>query len=262
MMYPLVRELAAAEAPVRVPVAVTCRVLGFSRQAYYRWQQEPVTRRDWDDAHLTNAALAVHVQEPELGYRLIADQLRGDGHQASDNRVARLCSQQSIRAAHSRQRGTSRKPGPPVHDDLVGRDFTAGQPDATWLTDITEHPTDEGTLYLCAVKDCWNSRIVGYAIRPRMTAELASSALRNAIARRSPAGTIVHSDRGSQFRSGSFLTALDDAGLIGSMGRVGACGEVSSPGESHPQALSEPCVKVSLHTAPTVEPVGLAPCCQ
>lgn len=121
MMYPLVRELAAADAPVRVPVAVTCRVLGFSRQAYYRWQQRPVTRRDWDDAHLTNAAMAVHAQEPELGYRLIADQLRAAGHQASDNRVGRLCCQQSIRATHSRPRGTSRKPGPPVHDDLVGR---------------------------------------------------------------------------------------------------------------------------------------------
>lgn len=112
-----------------------------------------------------------------------------------------------------------------MHDDLVGRDFTAGQPNAKWLTDITEHPTDEGTVYLCAVKDCWNSRIVGYAIRPRMTAELATSALGNAVTRRSPTGTIVHSDRGSQFRSGSFLTALDDAGLIGSMGRVGACGD-------------------------------------
>lgn len=225
MMYPLVRELAAADAPIWVPVAVTCRVLGFSRQAYYRWQQGPVTWRDCDDAHLTNAAIAVHAQEPGLGYRLIADQLRAAGYQASDNRAARLCSHQSIRAMHSRQRATSRKPGPPVHDDLVGRDLTAGQPDAKWRTDITEHPTDEGTLYLCAVKDCWNSRIVGYAIRPRMTAELATAALRNAIARRSPSGTIVHSDRGSQSRSGSFLTALNDAGMLGSMGRVGACGD-------------------------------------
>ena len=45
-----------------------------------------------------------------------------------------------------------KKPGPPVHDDLVQRDFTAGTLDELWLTDITEHPTDEGKLYLCAVK--------------------------------------------------------------------------------------------------------------
>lgn len=52
-----------------------------------------------------------------------------------------------------------------------------------------------------------------------------SAALRNAIARRSPHGTIVHSDRGGQFRSRRYVTALRSAGLVGSVGRVGACGD-------------------------------------
>ena len=55
-MFPLVRELAAAGAPVRVSVAVACRVLGFSKQAYYQWLANPVSDRDWDEAHLINAA--------------------------------------------------------------------------------------------------------------------------------------------------------------------------------------------------------------
>jgi putative transposase len=59
MMYPLVLDLAAQTAPVRVPVAVTCRVLGFSKQAYFVWRRNPVSSRDWDNAHLINAALAV-----------------------------------------------------------------------------------------------------------------------------------------------------------------------------------------------------------
>ncbi|EKT79014.1 putative transposase orfB for insertion sequence element [Rhodococcus opacus M213] len=62
----------------------------------------------------------------------------------------------------------------------------------------TEHWTDEGKLYLCAIKDCFSTRIVGYSIADRMTADLACSALRNAIALRGPHGTVVHSDRGSQ----------------------------------------------------------------
>jgi transposase InsO family protein len=87
-----------------------------------------------------------------------------------------------------------------VHDDLVARQFTADGPDRTWLTDITEHPTAEGKLYLCAIKDVYSNRIVGYSMDARMTAGLAVSALRNAIALRCPAGTVVvHSDRGSQF---------------------------------------------------------------
>jgi transposase InsO family protein len=70
-----------------------------------------------------------------------------------------------------------------------------------WLTDITEHPTVEGKLYCCAIKDVFSNRIVGYSIAERMTAQLAVSALRAAIARRQPVGTVVvHSDRGSQTR--------------------------------------------------------------
>jgi putative transposase len=82
-----------------------------------------------------------------------------------------------------------------VHDDLVRREFTAPAPNRLWLTDITEHPTAEGKLYLCAVKDACSKRIVGYSIDERMTSELAVNALRNAVARRGPADAIMHSDR-------------------------------------------------------------------
>ena len=78
---------------------------------------------------------------------------------------------------------------------------------------------------MCAIKDCYSGRIVGYSIDSRMKASLAVSALRNAIALRDPAGTIVHSDRGSQFRSKKFVRVLKSHGLAGSMGRVGACGD-------------------------------------
>jgi transposase InsO family protein len=58
---------------------------------------------------------------------------------------------------------------PLVHDGLVAREFNADAPNVLWLTDITEHPTDEGRLYLCAVKDVWSRRIVGYSIDRRRT---------------------------------------------------------------------------------------------
>ena len=222
MRYPLVLDLAAD----KIPVAVTCRVLGFSKQAFYQWCHDPVPQRDWDDALLINAALDVHRDDPAFGYRFIADELPARGVTAGENRVARLCSQQRIWSAFARRRGLSRKAGPPVHDDLVARQFTASEPDRTWLTDITEHPTAEGKLYLCAIKDVYSNRIVGYSMGSRMTAGLAVSALRNAIALRSPAGTVVvHSDRGSQFRSAAFVATLTSNGLTGSMGRVGACGD-------------------------------------
>ena len=222
MSYPLVRELAASG----IPVVVTCRVMGFTPQAFYKWRKNPVSTRDWGDAHLVDAALAVHADDPVFGYRFIADELAAEhGITASENRVHRLCREHRISSAIARRRGRCLKPGPAVHDDLVRREFTAEAPNRLWLTDITEHPTAEGKLYLCAVKDAFSGRIVGYSIDPRMKASLAVAALRNAIGLRCPQATVVHSDRGSQFRSAKFVRTLRDAGLHGSMGRVGACAD-------------------------------------
>lgn len=84
------------------------------------------------------------------------------------------------------------------------RQFSAQAANQVWLADITEHRTDEGKLYLCAIKDVHSNRIVGYSIDSRMKSTLAVDALDHAVALRSPVATIVHSDRGSQFRSRNF----------------------------------------------------------
>jgi transposase InsO family protein len=222
MMYPLVRELAADG----IPVTVTCRVLGFTPQGFYKWRANPVSDRDWSDAHLVDAAREIHADDPVFGYRFIADELAAErGIVASENRVHRLCRAHGISSVLHRRRGRGHRPGPAVHDDLVRREFGASGPDELWLTDITEHRTDEGKLYICAIKDAWSNRIVGYSIDVRMKATLAVAALRNATALRRCRGTVVHSDRGSQFRSAKFVRALRDAGLVGSMGRTGTCAD-------------------------------------
>lgn len=222
MTYPLVQDLAAEGIPVRL----TCGVLGFSTQAFYKWRARPCSDRDLDDAHLTNALVDLHEGDPEFGYRFLADELRDAGHQVGERRVWRLCRQQRLWSTTVKKGRHGKRPGPAVRDDLVQRQFHATRPDAIWLTDITEHPTSEGKLYCCAVKDVFSNRIVGYAIGERMTAQLATGALRTAIARRQPTGTVVvHSDRGGQFRSRAFRAVLTSAGLTGSMGRVASAGD-------------------------------------
>lgn len=89
----------------------------------------------------------------------------------------------------------------------------------------TEHWTDEGKLYMRAVKDVYGNKIVGYSIGPPMKARLTVQPLENAVQMRGDvAGCIVHPDRGSQFRSRKSLHTRLQQRLVGSMGRIGACG--------------------------------------
>jgi len=99
-------------------------------------------------------------------------------------------------------------------------------PNQLWLADITVHPTPEGKLYLCAIKDAFSNRIVGYCIDSRMKSRLATTALSNAVARGSEvAGCILHTDRGSQFRSRKFAHSLGRHDMVGSIGRVGTASD-------------------------------------
>ena len=196
MMYPLVRELAVDG----IPVAVTCRVLHLARQPYYRWLADPVPARDLEQAYVANAVFDAHGDDPEFGYRLLADEARDAGQQACDRTVWRICAANRWHSSFGVRKGRNgKRPGPPVHDDLVERRFSADAPSQLWLTDITEHRTSEGKLYLCAIKDMFSGRIVGYAIGDRMKARLAVDAIASAVARRGVAGTdvagcVVHSD--------------------------------------------------------------------
>jgi putative transposase len=227
-----VTELAAAG----IPVTVTCRVLKLSRQPYYRWLAAPITSSEVVAAYRANALFDAHKDDPEFGHRLLADEARGAGEAMADRTAWRIASANGWFSAFGKpKRGKSRRPGPAVHDDLcevtdedgrVRHVFEADAANELWLTDITEHKTAEGKVYLCAVKDVFSGRIVGYSIDSRMKSRLAVQALENAVQMRGDvAGCVVHSDRGSQFRSRKFRRALARHRMIGSMGRVGSSGD-------------------------------------
>lgn len=116
----------------------------------------------------------MHADDPEFGYRFIADELAQQGHRTCERRVWRLCRQQRVWSTTTKKgrKHSGKVPGPPVHDDLVQPAVSAPAPDLVWLTDITEHPTMEGKLYCCSIKDCFSNRIVGYALGDRMLGSL------------------------------------------------------------------------------------------
>jgi len=233
VLYPFVRELAADG----IPVAVSCRVLKLSRQPYYRWLATPVPEADVVEAYRANALFDAHRDDPEFGYRYLADEAEVAGEPMAVRTAWRLCSANAWFSVFGMARAKNgERPGLSVHDDLCvvvdaeGRtrhEFRADGPNQLWRTDISQHHTDEGKLYLCAIKDACSTRIVGYSISSRMKACLAVDALEMAVVRRGGdvAGCVTHSDRGSQFRSKKFTRALDRHGVVGSMGRIGAAGD-------------------------------------
>ncbi|MBL8932388.1 MAG: IS3 family transposase [Kineosporiaceae bacterium] len=221
MIYRLVREL-ADDVDLDVDVAVACRVLEVSRSGYYEWHDRPESARAVADADLVETIRAVH--EGSRGTygspRVHAELTLGLDRRCSRKRVARLMRTHGLVGVGG-QRKTRRRPDPAVHDDLVQRRFVADAPDRLWCTDVTEHPTAEGKVYCCAVLDVYHRMIVGWSIADHMRSELVVDALEMARWRRRPqAGTIVHSDRGSQYTSWVFGHRLRAAGLLGSMGRV------------------------------------------
>jgi transposase InsO family protein len=106
---------------------------------------------------------------------------------------------------------------------LIKQNFTAEKPNEKWLSDITEVPCNDGKLYLAAVLDCYDGKVVGFGMDDNMRAGLCRDAFELACRKENAYGMIFHSDRGSQFTSGLFRSALSARGAVQSMSGTGRC---------------------------------------
>jgi putative transposase len=208
---------------------VACRVLGVRRQGFYEWRSGVKSPRALENELLVKHIEKIHAESRHTyGWpRVHAELTLGLGMAVNHKRVARLMREAGIQGLYRRRnRGcTVRDPHADPYDDLVDRDFVVDGPDELWMTDITEHPTDEGKVYCAAVLDAYSRRVVGWSIDDNMRTALVVDALGMAITRRNPEphSAILHSDHGSQFTSWAFGKRLVDAGLVASMGSIGDC---------------------------------------
>ena len=219
-------RLIAAE-KARFPISLSCRVLGVSRSGFHAWERRAPSQRALSDAWLRERIGEIHARSREsYGARRIHLELRDQGVRVGRNRVERLMRAAGLSGYVKRRkrRTTIRVPGVRVADDLVERDFDPPAPNRLWASDIKYIPTWEGTLYLASVIDCFSRRVVGWAMRDDMQAELVVDALEMAMGRRRPGDELVHhSDQGSQYVSLVFGQRLRKAGIAQSMGSKGDC---------------------------------------
>lgn len=203
-------------------------MLGVSRSGFYAWRKtlhSPSRRREANTALLAEIR-SVHAEFPAYGSPRVCRVLRSRGHTVGENRVARLMQVNGIRACRGIQKERPRSAPPrrrPEIPDLVQRRFKADRPNQLWCVDTTQIRTRQGWLYAVVIIDVYSRRIIAWTTSNHRTGNLALQALDRAVhSRRPPPGTIVHSDRGYQFTSWEWTTAVQAAALRPSIGRVGA----------------------------------------
>ena len=161
-------------------------------------------------------------------------ELNARGHEGTEDTVAHLMRAHGIRAKAARRpvRTTDSRHPLPVADNLLGRGFDPGRPNAAWSADITYVPTADGWLDLAVVEDLFGRMIVGWSMGETMTSRLVVDALDMALRRRLPeGGLLAHSDRGSQYASEHDQRLLGRHGITCSMSRLAQCRD-NAPVES------------------------------
>lgn len=186
----------------------------------------PKSDKEIRDFELIQQVFEIHNRKPELGYRGVYDHMLSKGIDVTEYKVRAICHYYQIKSnIHKRPNNYSKSET--ICSDLVRRNFTdVNKPNTVWFTDITEHKTDEGKLYVCVIKDAFSRAIIGKAMGSNMKAWLVCAALEDALMKRGyPQAVIIHSDRGSQFRSKKWLKLLAKYGLLGSMGNAHTCAD-------------------------------------
>ena len=214
-----------------VPVELSCELLGVSRAAYYRWLSGKKCARELENEKIAEIVEKIHTENPDKGYRRIKDDLAHDHKlNVNEKRVLRICRSLDIKSTIKyRNNGCTRQAANPQHiaDNVLNRQFHASAPNLKWLTDVTEFKYYIGPevrkIYLSAILDLYDRRIVSYIIRDRNDNPLVFDTLDAAIAANPDAHPLFHSDRGFQYTNRVFYNKLQSAGMEQSMSRIGKC---------------------------------------
>jgi putative transposase len=208
------------------PVSRLCRLVTVSGSGYYAWVNRQPGRRVQENDTLVKAMRHIHREMKQCyGSPRMHTELVARGHRCGEHRVARLMRQEGL---VGKQR--KRRPGTRFNDErgkapnLLNRQFTVPTANQVWAADITYLRTAEGFVYLAVVLDLYSRKVVGWAMRPRLGADLVGSALRQALGNRRPeSGIMHHSDQDSLYACANYYDLLTKHGFVISNSRKGNC---------------------------------------
>lgn len=211
------------------PVEKMCKVLNVSRSSYYRWRNSLPSKRHNENRMLVSEIRKIHENsKATYGSPRVTDELKARGFTVSRPRVARLMKEQGIRAVNKRKFvvTTDSKHNYPIVDNELDRNFSVIHPGQAWVSDITYIRTGQGWLYLTAILDLYDRKVIGWSLSRDMTALNTSiSAWRMAVRNRPIQDKLLfHSDRGIQYACTEFTKLLGSYKVVErSMSRKGNC---------------------------------------
>jgi putative transposase len=209
----------------RYQVKSMCKVLKISRSGYYSWESRQPSLRQRGNEELLRQIREVHTRSRRLyGSPRITAELKKQGVRCGKNRVARIMKEHSIWADVKKRR--FRRTTDSRHDYALASNLLVDrrQTEGVWASDMTFVPTSEGWLYVAAVMNVESRKIIGLSMSDKLSQELASDALRDAVGRQNPPeGLIHHSDRARQYASYAYQELLREYGMTPSMSRSGNC---------------------------------------
>ena len=206
-----------------------CKVLKVSVSGYYYWRKHPIGSRQTKEAELLSRIQTIHKKSHgRYGSPRIADDLKEQGVKASRNRVARVMSKANIKSIISKKyrvQTTDSDHAYPVANNLLDRNFDADRLGQKWVSDITYIRTGEGWLYLTAILDLADRKVVGWSLSETLKAiDTSIAAWQMAIKNRPIDGELLfHSDRGIQYACTEFRDQLKGKPVCQSMSRKGNC---------------------------------------
>lgn len=213
------------------PVEAACLRLRVSRAGYYRWRSGKTSVRAAENKRIAEFVTKIHTESPDKGYRRIRDDLaRYYDTPLNDKRALRICRSLGIQSTVKyKSLGCTKRVCDPqyIAENLLGRRFRANNPNEKWLTDVTEFKYYVGPavrkIYLSAILDLCDRRIVAFAVRDSNDSALVHDTLDRATAANPEAHPLFHSDRGFQYTTRVFHDKLAMAGMTQSMSRIGKC---------------------------------------
>lgn len=209
----------------RLGVERICKALQIPPSSYYATKSRPPSARSVSDSRLRPALRGLWEENYQVyGVRKLWKAARRSGIDVGRDQVARLMRAEQIAGVRrgKKVRTTRATAGADRHPDLVGRDFTATEPNQLWVTDLTHVPTWAGMGYVCFITDAYSRMIVGWRVAANMRTQVVLDAIEMARFSRGTrlTGLRCHSDAGSQFTSVRYGERLAELGAIPSIGTV------------------------------------------